>query len=206
MVPHKTQDALDVRVATFPQPRDHVEEPEACLRYAVSCPPSNLSYFLPEAKEPAFLQKLRGQYGSSSGRLERPSARPRKAKDNKDDDDDEPVYIDEESNEIISKEEYRALTGVSTGEKEGEATLKGQSTTEGEDKTHTKKEFTTAKQNNLTEVGGQRKRKQAKVVGEEKAEGEQTRTGNDPNEAQTKAPASRKPKKAKKIKLSFDDE
>lgn len=162
---------------------------------------------LPEAKEPAFLQKLRGQYGNSSGRLERPAARPRKVKDSKDDDDDdEPVYIDEESNEVISKEEYRALTGDSTTEKEGDATLKGQSTTEGKDKTHTQEMSTTAKQNNLTEVGAQRKRKQAKVVGEDKEEGEQTRPGNEPDEAQPKAPATRKPKKAKKIKLSFEEE
>lgn len=158
----------------------------------------------PEAKEPAFLQKLRGQYGSNSGRLERPAARPRRLKDPKDDDDDEPVYIDEESNEVISKEEYRVLAGVTT-EKEGEASLEDQSTTESKGKAHTQKEFTTAKQNNLTEVGGQRKRKQAKVVGEDKPE-EQKVPGNGPDEAQPKPPASRKPKKTKKIKLSFDEE
>lgn len=157
-----------------------------------------------EAKEPAFLQKLRGQYGTTSGRLERPAARPRKLKDGKDDDDDEPVYVDEESNEVISKEEYQALVGDSATEKEGEATLKEPSTAGGEDKTHTLKESTTAKQSNLTEVGGQRKRKQAKVVGEDKPEVEQTKPENE--EAQPKAPASRKPKKAKKIKLSFDEE
>lgn len=196
-----------MRTAIFTQLRDHVKEPEARLRYAASCPPIEpFSLSLSEAKEPAFLQKLRGQYGNNSGRLERPAARPRKLKDNKDDDDDEPVYIDEESNEVISKEEYRALAGGPTAEKEGEATLKDQSTNESEDKTHTQKEPTTAKQINLTEVGGPRKRKQAKVVGEDKPEGEQTRPGNDSDEAQPKAPASRKPKKTKKIKLSFDEE
>lgn len=98
------------------------------------------------------------------------------------------------------------LAGGPTAQQEGEATLKDQSTNESEAKATTQKEPTTAKQNNLTEVGGPRKRKQAKVVGEEKPEGEQMRPGNDPDEAQPKAPASRKPKKAKKIKLSFDEE
>lgn len=158
-----------------------------------------------EAKEPAFLQKLRGQYGTTSGRLERPAARPRKLKDGNDnDDDDEPVYVDEESNEVISKAEYQALVGSSVTQKEGEASLDDQSTAGGEDKTRIQKEPTAAKQSNLTEVGGQRKRKQVKVMGEDQPEVEKTKPENE--EAQPKPAASRKPKKAKKIKLSFDEE
>lgn len=148
-----------------------------------------------EAKEPAFLQKLRGQYGTTSGRLERPAARPRKPKDGNDN-DDEPVYVDEESNEVISKEEYQALVGGSATQKEGEASLDDQSTVGGEDKTRTQKEPNAAKQSNLTEVGGQRKRKQVKVVGEDQPEVEKTKPENE--EAQPKPAASRKPKKAKR--------
>lgn len=184
--------------------RDHVEESKACLRYAAPrLPTDRFSYNSIEAKEPAFLQKLRGQYGTTSGRLERPAARPRKPKNGNADDDDEPVYVDEESNEVISKEEYQALVGSSATRKEGEASLDDQPTA-GEDKARTEKEPTAAKQSNLTEVGGQRKRKQVKVVGEDQPEVEKTKPENE--EAQPKPAAPRKPKKAKKIKLSFEEE
>lgn len=124
-------------------------------------------------------------------------------KDGKDDDDDEPVYVDEESNEVISKEEYKVLVGESASQKD-EASGKDQPPAEGEDKAQPQTGSTVAKPSNLTEVGGQRKRKQVKVVGEDKPEAEQARP--ESGEAQPKAPASRKPKKAKKIKLSFDEE
>ncbi|KAJ5399925.1 hypothetical protein N7465_010414 [Penicillium sp. CMV-2018d] len=148
-----------------------------------------------DAKQPAFLQKLRGQYGDNTGRLERPALRPTRLKVNKDDDDDEPTYIDEESNEVISKEEYKALVGENSPKGEGEAGDSVKDTSTG-DQDKSQAELSTNKQNNLTEVGGQRKRKQAKVVGEDKAEVE---------EVQPKA-TSKKPKKPKKIKLSFDEE
>lgn len=148
-----------------------------------------------DAKQPAFLQKLRGQYGDNTGRLERPALRPTRLKVNKDDDDDEPTYIDEESNEVISKEEYKALVGENSPKGEGEAGDSAKDTSTG-DQDKSQAELSTNKQNNLTEVGGQRKRKQAKVVGEDKAEVE---------EVQPKA-TSKKPKKPKKIKLSFDEE
>ncbi|KAJ5279632.1 hypothetical protein N7478_005004 [Penicillium angulare] len=152
--------------------------------------------FAYEAKEPAFLQRLRGQYGSgdTSGRLERPAARPRKLKDPKDEEDDAPVYIDEESNEVITKEEYKVLAQGDAA-KEDQASIDDlPKSAEGE----TKEAETTAKQSNLTEVGGQRKRKQAKVVGEENKE--------EPEETPKVVEKPRKSKKAKKIKLSFDEE
>ncbi|KAJ5599473.1 hypothetical protein N7450_000540 [Penicillium hetheringtonii] len=148
-----------------------------------------------EANEPAFLQKLRGQYGDNSGRLERPAARPLKAKDKRDEEEDEPVYVDEESNEVISKEEYKALVGAMI---QNRAT-KDSSTADNQDESTSQPEPTSAKQSNLTEVGGQKKRKQAKVVGED--------TKPEPDEPlPAKASTTRKPKKAKKIKLSFDEE
>jgi hypothetical protein len=147
-----------------------------------------------DAKQPAFLQKLRGHYGDNTGRLERPALRPTRLKVNKDDDDDEPTYLDEESNEVISKEEYKALVAESGPNAEDEAGNLKDNPTGDQDKSQT--EHSTSKQNNLTEVGGQRKRKQAKVVGEDNAETE---------EVQPKV-TSKKSKKAKKIKLSFDEE
>lgn len=157
-----------------------------------------LTYFLAEAQEPAFLQKLRGQYGDTSGRLERPQERARKPK-NKDDDDDEPVYVDEESNEVISKEDYKALVeGDPSNENE-----EGTSTTgKNESKTQSSVEAGNKTQSNLTEIGGQKKRKQVKVVGEES----KTEAEAPAEESVPKTSAPRKPKKAKKIKLSFDEE
>ncbi|KAJ5098686.1 hypothetical protein N7532_005687 [Penicillium argentinense] len=154
-----------------------------------------------EANEPAFLQKLRGQYGNNNGRLERPAARPRKLKDSKDEDDDEPVYVDEESNEVISKEEYKALVKSDEPNQNGDESTNDQTTADGEKPTP-KAESEHRKQTNLTEVGGQKKRKQAKVVGEDQPPPEE-------QQEKPKTPVSKKPekaKKAKKIKLSFDEE
>ncbi|CEJ58788.1 hypothetical protein PMG11_07434 [Penicillium brasilianum] len=157
-----------------------------------------------EAKEPAFLQKLRGHYGDTSGRLERPAARPRKIKDKNDEDDDAPVYVDEESNEVISKAEYEALVGGGSDQKDDEASARDEPTENGQDNAPPQTETSTAKQSNLTEVGAPRKRKQVKVVGDD--EPEKSGEKQEADEAQPKAPAPRKPKKAKKIKLSFDEE
>lgn len=187
--------------------RDHVEEPEARLWYATRCllHELHLRICTIEAKEPAFLQKLRGHYGDTSGRLERPAARPRRLKDKNEEDDDAPVYVDEESNEVISKAEYEALVGGGTDQKDDKASAKDQSTEKGQEDAQSQTETPAAKQSNLTEVGGPRKRKQVKVVGEDESE-EKPGDKQQADEAQTKAPAPRKAKKAKKIKLSFDEE
>jgi len=146
-----------------------------------------------DAKQPAFLQKLRGQYGDNSGRLERPALRPTRLKVPKDDEDEEPIYVDEESNEVISKEEYKTLVGENGPKGEGEDITGKDKSASDADKSQAD---TVGKQSNLTEIGGQRKRKQIKVVGEDKAEAE---------EVQPK-PTAKKSKKPKKIKLSFDEE
>ncbi|KAJ5370632.1 uncharacterized protein N7496_006724 [Penicillium cataractarum] len=158
-----------------------------------------------EAKEPAFLQKLRGHYGDTSGRLERPAARPRKLKDKNEEDDDAPVYVDEESNEVLSKAEYEALVGGGSDQKDDETSAKDNPAGTGQDNAPSQTETSTAKQSNLTEVGGPRKRKQVKVVGEDEPE-EKSEDKQEADEAKPKAPAPRKSKKAKKIKLSFDEE
>ncbi|KAL2826513.1 hypothetical protein BDW59DRAFT_145290 [Aspergillus cavernicola] len=153
----------------------------------------NLAY---DAKEPAFLQRLKGHYGASSGGLERPmSQRPRRPRDNND--DDGPTYVDAESNEVISKEDYEALVKGGDGQAEqSENNVKDQEKSAAEDGADPK-EGATAKQN-LAEIGGPRKRKQAKVFGEEVQEAEE--------DSRPKDSGPRKPKqKKKKIKLSFEE-
>ena len=64
-----------------------------------------------ESNEPAFLRKLRGEHGGDgSGRHERPLARPRKQTTDGDE-DDQPTYVMENSQDTMSKEEYEALMG-----------------------------------------------------------------------------------------------
>ncbi|PWY65566.1 hypothetical protein BO70DRAFT_366693 [Aspergillus heteromorphus CBS 117.55] len=157
--------------------------------------PDNANRF-PEAKQPAFLQRLKNQYGDTSGRLERPIARPRKPKNETD--DDGPTYVDEESNEIISKEEYEALV---RGDEDREG-YNDNAPKDPEDKGASGSGMGvdgTASKQNVAEIGGPRKRKQAKVVGEE-PRAEETK------ETPRKDSGSRKAKQKKKIKLSFDDE
>ncbi|KAL4887295.1 hypothetical protein BJY04DRAFT_175568 [Aspergillus karnatakaensis] len=155
----------------------------------------NLAY---DAKEPAFLQRLKGHYGSTSGGLERPiSQRPRRPRD--DNEDDGPTYVDAESNEVISKEDYEALV---QGDSENQAEkpengTKDQEAGAEEEGKKTKTEGATSKQT-LAEIGGPRKRKQVKVVGEDSQDAEV--------EGWPKDPRPQKPKqKKKKIKLSFEE-
>ncbi|OJD15048.1 hypothetical protein AJ78_04671 [Emergomyces pasteurianus Ep9510] len=159
----------------------------------------NLSY---DKREPAFLRKLRSEYGDGSGfRNDRPNPRPTKMKDG--DDDDAPTYVDEESNEVISKAEYDALVRGDRDNKteensknigdENEQTKSGH---EGDGDVQGKPQGGKAKpKQHFAEIGGAKKRKQAKVIGED-ATGEEVR----------KPSAPRKTKLKKKIKLSFDDE
>ncbi|KAL4965523.1 DUF4604 domain-containing protein [Aspergillus stella-maris] len=159
----------------------------------------NLAY---DAKEPAFLQRLRGQYGgNATGGLERPiSQRPRRARD--DNEDDGPTYVDAESNEVISKEDYEAMV-KGDGDEQSEQPDNGvkDKYKDAEKAGDSSKEGTASKQN-LAEIGGPRKRKQAKVVGDEIQEAESEKS----EEVRLKEAKQKKPKqKKKKIKLSFEE-
>ncbi|KAL4930947.1 DUF4604 domain-containing protein [Aspergillus undulatus] len=155
----------------------------------------NLAY---DAKEPAFLQRLRGQYGNTSGGLERPiSQRPRRVRDN--DDDDGPTYVDAESNEVISKETYEAMVkGDDDEQSEQPDNGVKDKETGAEDGGGSKKTNGATSKQNLAEIGGSRKRKQAKVVGDEVQEAEN-------EDVRPKETGPRKPKQKKKIKLSFEE-
>ncbi|KAL1961691.1 hypothetical protein VTN77DRAFT_1329 [Rasamsonia byssochlamydoides] len=168
----------------------------------------NLRY---EANEPSFLRKLRDQYGGGDSiRHARPQQRPRKPKD---DDDDGPTYVYEGTNDIISKEEYEALVR-GDDEKKDESTGQTGSLPEGSEAKPSSSEKETdtldaeedgpKSQQKLAEIGGQKKRKQAKVVGEENVAERETDTVREDNPSTRRVD---KPKqKKKKIKLSFDEE
>ncbi|OJJ51082.1 hypothetical protein ASPZODRAFT_127090 [Penicilliopsis zonata CBS 506.65] len=161
----------------------------------------NLSY---ESNEPAFIRRLKSQFGSNDGRLERPAARPRLAM-NKNDDDDEPTYVDEATNEVITKEEYEMMVQGSSKTEDQDKSKDQADQTRPEDAadkdsaTGANKDTSTTHKQAMADIGGPKKRKQAKVIQEDNLK--------DTEQGPSDVPAARKPKqKKKKIKLSFDDE
>lgn len=179
------------------------EEPK--LRY-VSLPFKPLTFIdnPTEAKEPAFLQRLKSQYGGENSR-ENPQRRPKRLRN--DDDDDAPTYVEEGSNEVISKEEYDALVR-GDDPKDPEADENGTGQTEAASNEavlpKTAKGEDLKSRQNVAGIGGPKKRKQGKVVGDEAA-GEEEEEGVDRQEQTSVANKPKQKKKKKKVKLSFDE-
>lgn len=143
--------------------------------------------------QPAFLQRLRGQIqNGDSSRHEQPVARNRKVKE---EEDDAPAYVLEGTNQSLTKEEYEDLVSCKAPKEESCPSLRdanGASVEEGNVKPRDK----------IAEVGGNaKKRKVAKIVGDEPDEKVKVQTS---KKQDTKAV--KKSKKAKAVKLSFGDE
>ncbi|KAF6231549.1 hypothetical protein HO173_010301 [Letharia columbiana] len=162
----------------------------------------NLSY---ASNEPAFLRKLRGDYGDrDSSRHERPLARPRKQVQ-EGEDNDQPTYVVEDSQDTLSKAEYEALVAADTADKDENNVLlsakAGHVIEEAEPrKDEVAGEAAPVKQA-VAGIGGSTKRRLAKVVGDEgedKAASEDCVSGRNSKTSRVK--------KGKKMKLSFDDE
>ena len=145
------------------------------------------------------MRKLRSQYGGSdSARHERPLARPKKQKDA--DDEDEPTYVDEDSQDIISNVQYKALLsgesyppgkGIETLNQEQDEPCSEPQQAQGEPP---------SKQQEAVSFGSSNKRKVAKVVGKEGMI-EQVKPIKQEGHREKKPT-----KKPKKIKLSFDEQ
>lgn len=136
--------------------------------------------------------------GTDLDRHDRPFARPKREK--QEDEDDGPAYILEDSNMVLSKSEYEALLAGKTlseecGIQSADADEKeGLSTTLAlpADNPPNQKGDLPAKQR-LTEIGKSlKKRKAVKVIGED--------------DVDVKVKDSKPKKKAKTIKLSFDED
>ncbi|KAM5467382.1 hypothetical protein MauCBS54593_005350 [Microsporum audouinii] len=165
---------------------------------------NNLSY---EKPEPSFLRKLRNQYGDGGEyHRSRPSPRPTKGK-YVEDEDDGPTYIDEESNEVITKDKYLEMVagprdettgaeGIGTEENDQSAATKNST---GEDGAEVGTRASKSKQN-VAEIGASKKRKQGKIVG-----GDDVPKDQQASQSQPEAPKRKKDTK-KKVKLSFEDE
>jgi len=167
----------------------------------------DLSY---DSALPPFLQRLHDQKAGrgDTDRHERQAARPKRAKDPND--DDGPTMVDE-SGESVSKEEYERLTkadaetegpasgGVveGNGQHDAAVAMSGAPLAEDGKKPHFK----------ATTGPATKKRKAAKVVGDHDGDEEPalTATAKGDKVATEKKPAAKPKKKAKAIKLAFDD-
>ncbi|KAF2199555.1 hypothetical protein GQ43DRAFT_112389 [Delitschia confertaspora ATCC 74209] len=157
----------------------------------------DLSY---DSTQPAFLQRLRGQIAGTGDSDRHNQIIPRPKRLQKDEEDDAPTYVLEDTNQSLSKEEYEALIAADNGDENSQAV----------DVDATKKDHIGAKDLDLKEKESEgdkkkevgqlaRKRKAIKVVTDDQVTDEK-------DGDKDSKPASKKPKKkAKPIKLSFDD-
>jgi hypothetical protein len=143
---------------------------------------------------PPFLQRLHAQKGGfgDADRHERAIARPKKAKD--DNEDDGPTMVDE-TGETLTKDEYEKLTTASAVPEEGSASELEARPTTGEEASAAKVD------RKVTDGAASKKRKVAKIVGEEEGT---TPQGDDAAVAPKVVKKAKK--KAKPVKLAFDDD
>ncbi|KAK4696515.1 hypothetical protein P7C71_g1414, partial [Lecanoromycetidae sp. Uapishka_2] len=162
----------------------------------------NLIY---ESNEPAFLRQLRGQHGNvDSARHERPLARPKKqVKDGEE--DDQPTYVVEDTQDILSKTDYESLLKNEADEQDAKGPLPFPRAVPKEglyvDANNESARETASTKKPVAAIGASNKRRLAKVVGNEEKKVDEL-VGGDPSTSAKKAAA----KKSKKVKLSFDEE
>ena len=175
-----------------------------------------------ESNEPAFLRKLRGEHSDrDSSRHERPLARPRKQVW-EGEPEDQPTYVVEDSQDTLSKAEYEALLAANGLDKQGgikepsSAKLRHDIEEAESGMNKMAREAAPVRQQ-VAGIGRSIKRPLAKAVGDEEAEEEKEDEDEhededeDNGQTATKRGSSAKKnkktraKKAKKIKLSFDE-
>jgi hypothetical protein len=180
----------------------------------------NLQY---NKQEPAFLQRLKGEYVGQDGRQNYQAPRPKRDRLKAGDEDDDPVILDEQG-EMVGKEEFeRRMKGEDVGESSrGDGDAKpSEGDNEGETGNVESESLgvKNSERQKVTEVGGSagsKKRKAAKVVGgdedQEAGPPDPSRRASNIKGADDEAvvlknkdPTVTKKKKGKKIKLSFDE-
>ncbi len=155
-----------------------------------------------DSNEPAFLRKLKGEYGGDSVRIERPLARPRKQKVGEDEDEG-PTYVQEDSNDTISKSEYDALVKnneVGKEEKNVAPPTKSDDHIRSLEKLDKSPRDPAPFKQHVAGIGRNAKRRLAKTVGEDE-EMEVVQHHVDPSIDGNKL----KSKKRQKVKLSFNE-
>lgn len=171
-----------------------------------------------EKKEPNFLRRLREQNVSGdSARHERPIGRPDRPKrlqlGGPDDDEDEPTYVDEETNETVSREEYQTLLDQAPDVPKDAAENQDSVNSEAIDSPKKPSGLDAAEVHvgksteKLADVGDRRKKRVVKVIGDDD-QGRDTRSEvvSDANAQEPDPRPPAKGRKKKRIKLSFDEE
>lgn len=156
-------------------------------------------------EEPAFLRRLR--QGQSGGEQQQRYIAPRNKKRPIDDDEDAPTYVLEGGNDTITVEEFKALNGRKSGDKE-DSEKDNTPTTEKEAAADEGVVISLEKpldtKEKILEAGSKiNKRKAVKIIGVE--EGDDT-TGQDDNKLNRKKRAGGKAKGKQKVKLSFGED
>ena len=160
-----------------------------------------------ESNEPAFLRRLRSEHGDrDSSRHERQLARPRKQVQ-EGEEDDQPTYVVEDSQDTLSKAEYEALITADNADQkdENDVPLPANSSHSIGEAEPTKDEVTREAalvKQRVAGIGSSTKRRLAKVVGDEEGEDGAVPEKGDSGKNSKKL----RPKKVKKVKLSFDEE
>lgn len=148
-----------------------------------------------EKQEPAFLRKLRGEVGGDRHNVA--IARPQKPRLDRDDDDG-PTIVDEGGNSLTQEEFdtlHRDVDDPATKQLQGQEQVHS---VPGDDVVNAE-EMQKDRQQKVVEVGGPTKRKAVRIVADDVEEVAQQGISEAPR-------AKPKTRKAKKIKLSFDEE
>ena len=128
-------------------------------------------------------------------------ARPRKQVQ-QGEEDDQPTYVAEDSQDILSKAEYEALVTADNADKEDGDDLRSPAKARyGVGEAESRKDEVTREvahvKQQVASIGGSTKRRLAKVIGDEEE---------DSRKANSKDSKKSRIKKGKKMKLSFDEE
>ena len=153
-------------------------------------------------QEPSFLRKLKEEHAGVRNNVQ--FARPRKDRLKAGDaDEDEPTIVDE-SGERLGKEEWEEMLRK---EKDGGGDRKAEAVVEEGKEQEDSKGVADREKQQIAEIGAGKKRKAVKVVGEED-KGKEPATkmkGTEDRKSDAKDASKAPKKKAKKIKLSFDE-
>ncbi|KAL8763222.1 MAG: hypothetical protein Q9184_000940 [Pyrenodesmia sp. 2 TL-2023] len=159
---------------------------------------------VPESNEPAFLRKLKGEYGGTDpARHHRPLARPKKVVHTDEENDNDPVYVKEtDPHEPMSKADYDALLKAATTNQSPANKAQPGETTNGPDEIAPPPEPTPERPvSQYVVIGAASKKRSVKIVGENDLSDRPLESTDEPG---TRA-KSKGQQRAKRPKLSFQD-
>ncbi|KAI9793848.1 MAG: hypothetical protein M1816_007100 [Peltula sp. TS41687] len=158
-----------------------------------------------EQNEPDFLRKLKQQYaGQDTPRQNRPSTISKRLQ--VDAEDDDPTYVDAETNEVVTQDDYQTMTGRASEQVGDESQKATEEHDEQAGKLDTDRvkadESIVSQKENVAEVGERKKRRAGKMIGKDE-DVSQNEVKPDVDQSIKHGPQK---KRKKKIKLSFADD